>query len=208
MLRERLESLRRDVHLALRLIRRSPIFFGATIVTLALGIGANGAVFSILQSALLQSLPYDDASRLVLISKLAPDANLPLEFSGPMAISVRDAAADRIGEVAAAMLTHSGGQLGAVQGDHLAATLDLSTGDRTARLNAATVTPNFFRVLGVRAALGRLFSNADPATSETAIVLSDATWRREFGGDSAIIGRAVTLGSGLPRAAASTIASI
>ena len=130
------------------------------VLTLALGIGANGAVFTILQSVLLQPLPYDDPSRLALVSN-PTRTNLPLEFSGPMAISVRDAAAGRFGEVAAAILTHNGGQLGAVQGDHLAAALDLSIGDRAVRLSGATVTPNFFRVLGVHAAIGRLFADGD-----------------------------------------------
>jgi putative ABC transport system permease protein len=198
-LQQQFETLRQDIRLALRLMGRSPIFFGASVVTLSLGVGANGAVFSILRSVLLQRLPYDDASRLVLVSKSGRYANLPLEFSGPMAISVRDAAAGRIGDVAAAMLAHSGGQLGAVQGDHLAATFDLLIADRAVRLNGATVTPNFFRVLGVHAALGRLFVSGDTTISGTAIVLSDATWRREFGADSAIIGRAITLASGLPR---------
>ena len=197
-LQQRCDTLRQDIKLALRLMGRSPMFVSATVLTLALGVGANGAVFSILQSVLLQPLPYDDASQLVLVSKLGHDADVPLEFSGPMAISVRDAAAGRVGEVAAAMLAHSGGQLDAVQGDHLAATLDLSIADHAVRLNGAIVTPNFFRVPGVRAAIGRLFLNGD-ARSQAAIVLSDATWRREFGADSGIIGRAITLASGLPR---------
>jgi putative ABC transport system permease protein len=193
-----LETLRQDSRISLRLMRRAPAFFSGAILTLALGIGANGAVFSILQSVLLQPLPYEDASRLVIISNASRETGLPLEFSGPMTMSIRDAAARQFGEVAAAQITH-GGQLGAVQGDHLASALDLSIGDRAVRLNGASVTPNFFRVLGVRASIGRLFADGDDGVSGAAIVLSDATWQREFGADPTIIGRPLTIGTGIPR---------
>jgi putative ABC transport system permease protein len=187
-------------------MRRSPVFFGAIVMTIALGVGANGAVFSILQSVLLQPLPYDDASRLVVLSHAGSDhrSDLPLEFGGPMAMSVRDAADGQFGEVAAGMIMHNGGQLGAVQGDHVEAALDLSIGDRAVRLSGASVTPNFFRVLGVRAAIGRVFADQDDGTSESLIILSDAAWRREFGADPSIVGRAVTIGSGRPPRVAQT----
>jgi len=192
-------------------MRRSPTFYSAAILTLALGIGANGAVFSILQSVLLQPLPYDDPSRLVMLwhADRRDVVNAPadrsrdrIEFSGPMAMSVRDAAAGVLGETAAAMVTHAGGQLGATQGDHLDSALDLVVGDRAFRLSGATVTPNFFRVLGVRAAMGRVFDDRDDGTSGTPIILSDATWRRDFGADPHIVGRPVTIISGMPRVAA------
>ncbi len=196
------ETLRQDSRLALRLMRRSPIFFGASILTLALGIGANGAVFSILQSVLLRPLPYDEASRVVLLWHAGAESRRwsdRLVFSGPLVMSVRDAAAGQFGEVAAAQVMHTGGQLNAGQGDLLESALDLSIGDRTIRLNGASVTPNFFRVLGVRAAMGRVFGDADDGTSEASIILSDATWRRDFGADPKIVGRPVTIAAGVPR---------
>lgn len=202
------DSLRQDSRICLRLMRRSPIFFGAAILTLALGIGANGAVFSILQSVLLQPLPYEDESQLVMLwhADRRELANTPADrwhdrmaFSGPMVLSVRDAAARHLGEVAAGILMRSGGQLGAVQGDALESALDLSIGDRTIRLSGASVTPNFFRVLGVHAAMGRVFSDRDDGMSESPIILSDATWRRDFGADPHIVGRSITVAFGVPR---------
>lgn len=194
-----IETLSQDARLSLRLIRRSPRFFSAAILTLALGIGANGAVFTILQSVLLQPLPYDDASRLAMISNVSRETGLPLEFSGPMAVSIRDAAMRQFGELAAALTMHNGGQLDAVQGDHLQSAFDVSIGDRAVRLSGGSVTPNFFRVLGVRAALGRVFTEQDDTGSASPIVLSDAAWRREYGADPTIIGRPITIGSGVPR---------
>lgn len=198
------DALRQDIRLSFRLMRRSPIFFGTAIFTLALGIGANGAVFSILQSALLQPLPYDHASRLVMLWHTRPHAGQwddRFAFSGQVVMGVRDAAAGRLGEVAAGIVMHTGGQLGAVEGDRLESALDLSIGDRTIRLNGASVTPNFFRVLGVRAAIGRVFGDQDDGTSGASIVLSDATWRREFGADPKVVGRPITITSGMPRVA-------
>src|ERR1051325_10613407 len=148
-------------------MRRSPLFFSAAILTLALGIGANGAVFTVLQSVLLQPLPYDDASRLAMIANVSRETGLPLEFSGPMAVSIRDAAMRQLGGVAAAWTMRNGGQLDAVQGDHLQSAFDVSIGDRAVRLSGGSVTPNFFRVLGVRAALGRVFTEQDDAVSES-----------------------------------------
>jgi hypothetical protein len=67
--RELVDELRQDTQLAIRLFQRSPMFFSAAVLTLAVGIGANGAVFSILQAALLQPLPYRDPSELVILER-------------------------------------------------------------------------------------------------------------------------------------------
>ncbi len=200
------DSFFQDCSYALRGIRRSPVFFGAAILTLALGIGANGAVFSILQSALLQPLPYDDPSRLAMIwhtgtgqipGAIAGRGYNRLALTAPMVMSLRQAATGQLGEVAAGILAH-GGKLDGLSGDNLESALDLTMGDRTIRLSAAQVTPNFFRVLGVRAAIGAAFAEADGHLSESTIVLSDATWRKDFGADPSIVGRPITVASGTP----------
>lgn len=201
-----LESLAQDLRYAVRGLRRHSSFAAAAILTLALGIGANGAVFSILQSALLQPLPYDDASRLVMLwhtgvgrmpGATTSRGNNRLPLTAPMAVRLHQGAAGQLGEVAAGIVTH-GGKLDGLSGDNLESALDLTAGDRTLRLNAALVTPNFFRVLGVRAAIGGVFVEADDRTTEGTIVLSDATWRRNFGADPDIVGRPITVASGLP----------
>lgn len=198
-LRQQLAALQQDAHLSLRLVRRSPLFYSVAILVLAIGIGANGAVFGILQSVLLQPLPYEDASRLVLLSHRFPDEptnKTSLEFSGPMSISVRDASRNALGEVAAGIVAPDTPPLGARQGEHLEAALDVVVDGRAIRLNGASVTPNFLRVLGVRAAIGRLPNEDDASSLASSVVLSDATWRREFGADSGVVGRTIVVGSG------------
>ena len=199
-LRRWLETLVQDGKFALRLFRRSPVFVAAAVLTLALGIGANGAVFSILQSVLLQPLPYDDPERLVMLSRTMANAGRfhdPFVFSGPMVTSVRDAGGP-LEDVAAGIVTHVGGQINQAQGDLLASTIDVSIDDRTVRFSGATVTPNFFQVLGVRAAIGRVFDDRD-GNDAPGLVLSDATWRRAFGADPTIVGRSITAATDVPR---------
>lgn len=198
--RQTLDELRQDTRLAFRLFRRSPAFFAAAVLTLAVGVGANGAVFSILQAALLQPLPYHDPSELVMVwhtvadrappdGSRSPPTRRPL--TGPMVLAWRRAGTDRVGEIAA-LLTQ--GTL--VESKVHEAQLDLALGDRTVRLTGAAVTPNFFTLLGVRAAHGRVFGETDEATAEPLILLSDALWRRHFGGDPAVVGRSITLTGG------------
>src|ERR1043165_3886196 len=143
-----LEELRQDVRLAMRLFRRSPRFFLAAVFTLAVGIGANGAVFSILQSALLQPLPSRDPDQLAMLWRSYPNQPVPAGAKPtvdrrPMTSSVvlewRRRATSELGEVAALLAR-----------GNLEAQFDLTLGDRTLRLNGALVTPNFFQLLGVR----------------------------------------------------------
>ncbi|MEP6496133.1 MAG: ADOP family duplicated permease [bacterium] len=191
--RESMDELRQDVRLAFRLFRRSPLFFAAAALTLAVGIGANGAVFSILQSTLLQPLPYRNPAELAMIwlttASQSPSSRMSLRTRHALGVtevlSLRRAAPNRLGEVAAL-----------IPEDSYDGPLDTTLGDRTERLNGAAVTPNFFELLGVRAAQGRLFGNADDASAAPLIVLSDALWHRDFGGDPTIVGRTITLTSG------------
>jgi predicted permease len=190
-----IEQLRQDVHLAFRLFRRSPAFFVAAVLTLAIGIGANGAVFSILRSTLLQPLPYRNPDELVLL-RPTPANGVPWEsvrLAGPLPLTAQTIlgwhrnGTERIGEFAALMIHNVPNQF------------DLDVGDGMTRLAGGLVTPNFFTLLGAHAARGRLFSNADEATAEALIVLSDALWRRDFHGDPSIVGRSITLAMGDPR---------
>lgn len=201
-LRAWLGELGQDVKLALRIFRRMPVFVIATVLTLSIGIGANGAVFSVLQSALLQPLPYRRPQDLAMLRLTTADRLTPDRFVGNRALSSSSVLAwrrygtDELGEVAA-LLTRSGNLAQGIYESQI----DLAVGDRVMRLNGAFATPNFFSLLGVSAAHGRVFSDADEGSADPLIVLSEALWRREFGGDSSIIGRPIifTLGLGPSR---------
>jgi putative ABC transport system permease protein len=185
-----------DTRLALRRARHSPRFYAAAALTLALGIGANGAVFSILSATLLQPLPYYEPSRLAMLWVSSPHATaLPSQSRGAfargllspeMVLAWRAQASPELGEMAAALTWQGSPE----------AQFDVTSGDRVNRLNGAFVTPNFFDVLGVRAALGRLFSAADERSNTPVVVLSYALWQQLLGGSSSVIGRPITLVTG------------
>jgi predicted permease len=194
--RERFDSVVSDLRLAARLFRRSPRFYAASALVLALGIGANGAVFSVLRATLLEPLPYRDPSALAMLWRAYPNAPLPpgrarpANFRGVLTsaqvLSWRDEAAPDVGDVAAA-ITWQG---------NLEAQFDLPVAARTDRLNGALVTPNFFDLLGVKAERGRVFTAADESSGVPTVVLSYTLWQREFGGDTTLVGRSITLVTG------------
>ncbi|MBZ5498903.1 MAG: ABC transporter permease, partial [Acidobacteriia bacterium] len=179
-----------DVCYAFRGFRRSPWFSAGVVLTLALGIGANGAVFSILQAVLLQPLPYRDPDRLVMVwrsPKQAPagEQDQMLWGSGwQRGILTREMVFDWREESAGVFDGFAGNS---------EAQFDLTLGDRAERLRGALVTPNFFDVLGVKAVAGRLFAATDETSAEPLLVLSDRLWRRAFGADPGIVGRRIML---------------
>jgi len=200
--REMIDELRQDTRLAFRLFRRSPGFFVGAMLTLAIGIGANGAVFSILQSTLLQPLPYRNPDELVMLRRtnvgearwpgMGPPGAAGL-LTSPMVLGWRREGTGRLGDVATMLMRGNSG-LRSVDTQ-----FDLALSDRTIRFDGAFATPNFFDLLGVRAARGRVFTNADESSSDQLILLSDALWRRQFAADPGIVGRPITLTMGLPR---------
>jgi putative ABC transport system permease protein len=196
--REYRHELMQDVRLALRHFRRAPFFFGAAILTLAIGIGANGAVFSILRASLMQDLPYRSPEELVMLWRgwesdpVSSRGGLIHNSRGinvaPTLTSWRREFGD-VGEIAG-ILAGSG---------NMEARFDLASRDGTEQLQGAAVTPNFFSLLGVTPALGRLISEADAADAAPVAVLSYATWQHTFGADSGIVGKPVTLTYGRGR---------
>jgi predicted permease len=197
---QRFEDLRRDLRSAARQAVRAPWFHAAAILTLAVGIGANGAVFSILRAALLEPLPYDDPARVYMIWR-RPE-RLPAGESSRIqslllrggltpthVLGWREASSDVFTDVAA--IQSSPGSL--------EAQFDLALSDRAERLRGALVTPNFFDILGSSVQLGRTFTAGDESSGEPLLVLSHALWERAFGADSTVIGRPLTLIGGRPR---------
>ena len=172
-----LEDLRQDLRFGIRAAARAPLFSLLAIATLALGIGANAAVFGVVKSVLLDALPYADADRLVRI--YARWTSAPTE-----AQSVSPGVATDFATRLPVVLQRCPVQL-------LDLRRRLPRPVWPARPPAAFAGGTFFQTLGVRPALGRAFTARD-AGAATAM-LSDAAWRREFGGDPGVIGRTLTI---------------
>src|SRR5256884_1232505 len=160
-----------DLRYALRTLARSPGFTLAAVVTLALGIGANTAVFSMVEGVLLRSLPFPDAERLLLI--LSRSGTSPLR-----AYETWRTATGAFEDMAAA------------RGDDPV----LIAPEGAERVMTWTVSANFFPLLGGRPILGRAFlPEEDRPGSPPVAVLSYACWQSRFGGDRQVLGRKVTL---------------
>ena len=177
-----------DVTHAIRSFRRAPWFFAGLIFVLGLGTGANTAIFNLVHAVLLQPLPYERPEDVVMVWNARKTAgNWRAHATKETVLAWRDSSAGVLSDLAVMKLWDGSRE----------AWIDLVLADRAERLRAGLVTPNFFRTLGVSAAIGRVFSPDDEAKGDTAlVVLSDALWRRAFGGDPSVVGRQVTLTTG------------
>lgn len=166
-----------DLRLALRALMRRPLFASVAVLTLALGIGASAAVFTLVDGVLFSPLPYPDADRLVAVEHQGRDgAGLPTSPGLYRLYAEQSRSLDGI-----AM--------------HLGSAVNLMTPDREPeRVDARLVTPSFFRVLGVDAQLGRAFTDAEGAPGgDPVVILSDAAWQSSFGGDPTVLGQSLDL---------------
>jgi putative ABC transport system permease protein len=170
-------SLWQDAKYAVRGMRRSPGFSLVVIATLAIAIGANTAMFGIVNAVLLRALPYRDADRLVMVYEAIPKA-----IPGPIGFSAPD-------YVAFEARTTSFESVAAFRNK----TFELSGVDQPERITAAVVSGSFFATLGVSPAIGMPFSREDDESRRPVAVLTDGLWRRSFGADPGVIGRAVML---------------
>jgi putative ABC transport system permease protein len=173
-----IENLVADLRYALRMLLRSPGFSFIAIATMALGIGATTAIYSVIDATLLHPLPFPNPSELVRIQD-----DLPGVGAQGVGISVpewRDLESSGIFQSAA--ITGTG------------ANVNLTGSAQPLRLSFKQVTPNYFTVLGVDAQLGRVFDPRDTTPGyNLEVVLSDGLWRKEFGADPHILGKAVRL---------------
>jgi len=175
------DTLLQDLRYAFRTLAKTPGFAFIVVLTLALGIGANTAIFSVVNGVLLTPLPYKDPSRLVVVweSKGTSNHNVvnPANY-----MDWHDRATSFSG---LALLSWAGLTF---------------TGDEAERVQGRAVTPDFFGVLGATPLLGRTFTAEESRPhSPRVIVLSEALWRRRFGADRAIVGRAVAVAGGTAR---------
>jgi putative ABC transport system permease protein len=166
-----------DVRYALRRLVSSPGYALVAVHTLALGIGANSAIFSVVDGVLLRPLPFRDAERLVMLGHHYPQLDLQASVSAPGYARYRTE--ERIFENAAAA-TMWGANL-AEDGD-------------AARLEGARVTASFFPTLGVAPLLGRGFVAEDEQPGgDRSVLLSEGLWRQRFGADPSVLGRTLLL---------------
>jgi putative ABC transport system permease protein len=172
-----LETWWQDLRYALRMLRKNPGFATASVVTLALGIGANTAIFSVFNAVLLKSLPYREPGRIVMLWEQRrggePGGVAPANF-----VDWREQ-------------THSFDEVAAISPF---SSFILAGQGEPARLRGAAVTSNFFTLLGVHIALGRDFmAEEDRPDRNRVVILSHRTWQERFGGQPDIAGMHVTL---------------
>src|SRR6266480_5386429 len=167
-----------DLKFALRQLRRAPGFTLIAVLTLALAIGANTAIFSIVNAVLLRPLPYPKADRIMVLN----------ESSGPGQ------------DYSVALPDYFDWQKDNTIFEHLAATHKESRNlggipDRDPeRVSCAAVTRNFFKIIGLPPEIGRTFSeDEDKAGAPPVVVISDRLWQRGFNRDAKILGQAITL---------------
>jgi putative ABC transport system permease protein len=167
-----------NFRLALRQLIKNPAFSAVAIVTLALGIGANTAIFSIVNAVLLRPLAYPDADRIMVLN----------ESSGPGQ------------DYSVALPDYFDWRNDNTVFEHLAAThkesrnLSGIPGRDPERISCASVTRNFFNVVGLPPEIGRTFSeDEDKVGAPPVVVISDRLWRRAFSADPSVLGRSITL---------------
>lgn len=170
-----MDAVWKDLRYAARSFRRNPVFALVVIITLALGIGATSAVFSVVNSVLLRPLPFRHPDELVWVWSRRPDNN-KAPFSLPDFLDYRDQ--NQTLEIAAF------GNIG----------LSLSGAERTERLQGVRVSANLFQLLGVDPKLGRLMlPQEDDTVQRHVVVLTYECWQRRFGGDVQIVGKTLNL---------------
>jgi putative ABC transport system permease protein len=170
-----MQSALHDLRHAFRQLRRAPLFSAVVIAALALAIGANTAIFSVVNGVLLRPLPYPEPERLFLLYQNL-GADRPFGFSPPDYAAFRER-------------TRSFDAVAAFR----SADFELSGVDQPERIPAARISAEVLQVLGTAPALGRNFTREEDTGREPVAILSDGLWRRKFGADPGMVGRAITL---------------
>ncbi len=167
-----LETFWQDIRHGARMLRKSPGFTLVAVTALALGIGANTAIFSVINAVLLRALPYQDAERIVTIQERS--ANGPAQVTPANFLDWREQ--NRVFEQMAAITTRRANLTGA--------------GGEPQRINLAVTSASFFQVLGVRPLLGRTFlPTEEQAGHDPVVVVSYGLWQRRFGTDPHLAGK-------------------
>ena len=169
-------ALWQDIQYALRMLKKAPGFTAVAVVTLALGIGANTAIFSVVNTVLLRSLPYPDADRIVNISRP----------------TVGDTVGDSVPMFTFWQQNNPGFEdLSAYEGT---TDVNLETGTTTELISAVKVSQNYFHLFGATPILGRVFTyDEDRLGGSRALLMSYGLWQSRFGGQASIVGKTITV---------------
>jgi predicted permease len=171
-----MSSLLHDIVFAARLLRKSPAFTAAAILTLGLGVGANAAVFSIVNALILRPLPVRDSDRLVVLARQPHSSRALSGVSAPDLEPFHDLTSDVLEDI----------------GGYSAGYSTLSPGaGRPEWVTTTEITGNYFSALDVKAAIGRLIGPADVVAGRMSpiVVLGYDTWQRRYGADPSVVGR-------------------
>ncbi|HYY59125.1 MAG TPA: ABC transporter permease, partial [Pyrinomonadaceae bacterium] len=175
-------TLLQDLRYGLRMLLKSPAFTAVAVLALALGIGANMAIFTVVNAVLLRPLPFNEANRLINIKSVNPRGG-EKEFGGVSPADFFDWQRE----------SRSFASMAAYSGDGLV----LTGVEQPEMLPAARVSDGFFRTLGVKPLMGRTFQPEEFTTGGgKVIVLSHRLWQRRFGGDPNIVGKSLTIRGG------------
>jgi putative ABC transport system permease protein len=173
-----IESFWQDVRTGARMLRKNAGFAVVAILTLALGIGANTAIFSVIDAVLLRPLPYDNPDRIVVVLESNPSKGFPqFSVSPPNYMDWRKGATafEQMSSVSRGDFVYTGGA-------------------EPERLTGANVAPSFFSVMGAQPVMGRTFLPEDDVVGKASVVvLSYGLWIRRFGSDPQIVGKSLTL---------------
>lgn len=176
MNREWLQEIRQDITFAVRSLRRAPAFSIVAVLTLALGIGANTAIFSVVRGILLRPLPFEKPSELVMVTPTVNGQNWIWSPANLRDIQQQSQTFSSIAviESRSAVLTNQGSPT---------------------QLRASVVSHDFFQILGLRPVRGRLSFSADEAAFQgtRAVIMIESLWRTRFGSDTTVVGRTITL---------------
>jgi putative ABC transport system permease protein len=175
-----MQTLLQDLRQSFRMLAKSRGFTVVAVLTLALGIGANTAIFSVVNSVLLRPLPFHNPNQLVFVTETSKQREItqgPLPVPDYLAWKERSRSFAGIAATQGAAFTYTG-KSGAI------------------RINGALITPEFLRILGLRPILGRVFSeNEGQPGRDQVVIMTEALWRRQFGADPNIIGRDLRIDS-------------
>jgi putative ABC transport system permease protein len=167
-----------DVRQALRMMLKNPGFTTVAVAALALGIGANTAIFSVVDKVLLEPLPYPESDRLVRLTRKFPDG------AGKDAVSIPKYMTWRQNNVFSAMALY----------DQTSPGFNLSTGDAPEPIRGVHVSVDYFKVFGINPEMGRGFtSSEDSPNGPKAAVIAYGLWKSHFGGDPQILGKVIVL---------------
>ena len=173
-----METLFQDIRYGFRMLRKKPGFTVVAVITLALGIGANSAIFSIVNGLLLRPLPFRDSERLAIIWTHSPGANVDQDWPSPGQYSAVVAQNSVFEEIAIAR----------------GSTVNMTGNGDPVRVGVVTTSSNMFSILGAKPQLGRVFlPEEDEPGKPLTVILSYGLWQRMFGSDPNVIDQAVTL---------------